>query len=294
MGCSSEDEAVQGESTETTEQTDAVSSDMGATIAKVNGVEIKQKVLDSYLDNLFKSRGINAEQRKKIEEDPMFAEQKKQLMDVLIGTEAIRQEAAKSDVSKDPEVALKIKLQSDQILVEAYLTKLAEAKITDEQLKQNYEDIKLIQLRNDKIDTTTFEVASSDDSSALKELIDAAGDVTAKLTELNITGVAAQKTMMDYEADPNMKSNIEATPEGSFIGPVPSANGSTFIRVDKKTEDFLPFEDVKEGLKAMALQKTIPEIAEEIRNKADVTQFEDGKPAEKSSSTDESHSGHNH
>ena len=190
----------------------------------------------------------------------MFAEQKKQLIDVLIWTEAIRQEAAKSDIAKDPEVALKIKLQSEQILVEAYLTQLAEAKITEDELKKNYEDIKLIQLRNDTYNLTTFTITKSEDAEAVKAVMDAEGDVSAKLTELSISGESSQKSGRDYDADPAMKSNLDVTSEGSRW-PLPFwYRQSVYTLMGKRGAQI---DDVKDDLKQMALQN-IPDLAEEI------------------------------
>ena len=299
-GCKKEENAEQGQNTAAGQLADLGSLDMGKTIAKVNGVELKQKTLDIYLDNFFAIQGIGEDQRKEIEADPRFAMQKTQFVDRMIGMEALRQKAITSDVAKDPTVALKIQFQSDQIMVEAYLTKLAEAKVTEESLKQKYEDTK-VQHQVTEVEITIFTLETSVDADAVKAIVESKGDVNAKLAELKSEGSTQTVDMGMFEKS-GMKPQVEATDAGGFIGPLPFMGKFQFIRVDKKTDTLKSFEDVKAALKTEATQEAMITISEEIRKNADVTQFtDDEKPVEGATETNEKPSeekkdeaGHNH
>ena len=122
-------------------------------IATVNGVQIKDGIVDSLL------KDVPEAQRAMIMAGPQFAQLKEQ----LVTTEVLYQEAVKANIHKDVDAQLMMHLTEREVMTDFLVKKLAKAKLTDEKLKQWYDD-HAVQFREDKADV--FMIATDDESNS--------------------------------------------------------------------------------------------------------------------------------
>ena len=125
----------------------------GKLIATVNGVQIKDGIVDSLL------KDVPEAQRAMILAGPQFAQLKEQ----LVTTEVLYQEAVKANIHKDKDAQIMMHLTEREVMTDFLVKKLAKAKLTDEKLKQWYDD-HAVQFREDKADV--FMIATDDQASA--------------------------------------------------------------------------------------------------------------------------------
>ena len=125
----------------------------GKLIATVNGVQIKDGIVDSLLKDAPEA------QRAAIMAGPQFAQLKEQ----LVTTEVLYQEAVKANIHKDKDAQLMMHLTEREVMTDFLVKQLAKAKLTDEKLKQWYDD-HAVQFRIDKADV--FMIATDDQAGA--------------------------------------------------------------------------------------------------------------------------------
>ena len=108
----------------------------------------------------------------------------------MVTTEVLYQEAVKANIHKDADAQLMMHLTEREVMTDFLVKKLAKAKLTDEKLKQWYDD-HAVQFREDKADI--FMIATDDQATA-----DAAH---AALT----SGQAFADVAKEFSVDPRSK-----------------------------------------------------------------------------------------
>ena len=129
----------------------------GTLIATVNGVAIKDGIVDSLM------KDIPAEQRAMIMAGPQFA----QLKDQLVTTEVLYQEAIKAKIHEDPDAQLMMSLTAREVLQDFLVKKLANERMTDAKLQEWYDE-HLVQFQKDSADL--FMLATQEEAAANEAL----------------------------------------------------------------------------------------------------------------------------
>lgn len=238
----------------------------GTLIATVNGVAIKDGIVDSLM------KDIPAEQRAMIMAGPQFA----QLKDQLVTTEVLYQEAIKAKIHEDPDAQLMMSLTAREVLQDFLVKKLANERMTDAKLQEWYDE-HLVQFRKDSADlfmlATQEEAAANEAFEALK------------------SGMAFPEAVEKYSIDPATKAkggslgNMEMTAlppqissavdgltdEQNFSAPINMGpQGFMILKVENRKQSVTPFEEVKDQIKEQAMKEVAQEIVTELKDKATV------------------------
>ena len=237
----------------------------GKVIATVNGVQIKDGIVDSLL------KDVPEAQRAMIVAGPQFAQLKEQ----LITTEVLYQEAIKANIQADPDAQLMMNLTEREVLTDFLVKKLAKAKLTDAKLQEWYDE-HLVQFRKDTADLSM--IATDDENTAnaaaaeLKAGV-AFADVAAKYsTDPRTKATGGSLGNMDLSGlPPQIVQAVDSIPEGETLSsPVNMGQGFMILKVENRQQSVTPFEEVKEQISETALKETAQEVVAELREKATV------------------------
>jgi peptidyl-prolyl cis-trans isomerase C len=236
----------------------------GDLIATVNGVQIKDGIVDSLL------KDVPEAQRAMIMAGPQFAQLKEQ----LVTTEVLYQEAVKANIHKDADAQLMMHLTEREVMTDFLVKKLAKAKLTDEKLKQWYDD-HAVQFREDKADV--FMIATDDQASADaayaalnsgKSFADVANEFSVDPRSKTSGGSLGNMDMGNFP--PQMTAAIDALADGAFSSPIDMGQGFMILKVENRNKSVTPFEEVKDQIKEEAMKETAQEVVKELREKASV------------------------
>lgn len=238
----------------------------GKLIATVNGVQIKDGIVDSLM------KDIPAEQRAMIMAGPQFA----QLKDQLVTTEVLYQEAIKAKVHEDPDAQLMMSLTAREVLQDFLVKKLANERLTDAKLQEWYDE-HLVQFRTDTADL--FMLATQDEAQANEAFAALQG------------GMAFEEAVGQYSIDPTTKSKggslgnmemsalppqISTAVEGltetqNFSSPINMGpQGFMILKVENRKQSVTPLEEVKDQIKESAMKEMAQDIVKELKEKATV------------------------
>ena len=236
----------------------------GKLIATVNGVQIKDGIVDSLL------KDVPEAQRAMIMAGPQFAQLKEQ----LVTTEVLYQEAVKANIHKDVDAQLMMHLTEREVMTDFLVKKLAKAKLTDEKLKQWYDD-HAVQFREDKADVfmiATDDQAAADTAHAAltsgRAFADVAKDFSVDPRSKDAGGALGNMDMGNFP--PQMTAAIDALADGAFSAPIDMGQGFMILKVENRKKSVTPFEEVKDQIKEEALKETAQEVVKELREKASV------------------------
>ena len=236
----------------------------GELIATVNGVQIKDGIVDSLLKDAPEA------QRAAIMAGPQFAQLKEQ----LVTTEVLYQEAVKANIHKDKDAQLMMHLTEREVMTDFLVKKLAKAKLTDEKLKQWYDD-HAVQFRVDKADIfmiATDDQASADQAYAALSSGQAFGDVAKQFSvdprSKDAGGSLGNMDMGNFP--PQMTAALDALAPGAFSTPIDMGQGFMILKAENRQKGLTPFEEVKDQIKEDALKETAQEVVKELREKATV------------------------
>ena len=236
----------------------------GKLIATVNGVQIKDGIVDSLLKDAPEA------QRAAILAGPQFAQLKEQ----LVTTEVLYQEAVKANIHKDKDAQIMMHLTEREVMTDFLVKKLAKAKLTDEKLKQWYDD-HAVQFRLDKADVfmiATDDQASADRAYAALSSGQAFADVAKEFSvDPNSQASGGSLGNMDLaNFPPQMTAALDAIAPGAFSTPIDMGRGFVILKAENRQKGLTPFEEVKDQIKEDALKETAQEVVKELREKAAV------------------------
>jgi parvulin-like peptidyl-prolyl isomerase len=237
----------------------------GKLIATVNGVEIKDGIVDSLL------KDVPEAQRAMIIAGPQFAQLKEQ----LVTTEVLYQEAIKANIQSDADAQLMMHLTEREVLTDFLVKKLAKAKLTDAKLQEWYDE-HLVQFRKDSADLSMIAVddeATANAASAELKSGVAFADVAGKYsTDPRTKATGGSLGNMDLSGlPPQIVQAVDSIPAGETLsGPVDMGQGFMILKVENRQQTVTPFEEVKEQIQESALKETAQEVVKELREKATV------------------------
>ena len=236
----------------------------GKLIATVNGVQIKDGIVDSLL------KDVPEEQRAMIMAGPQFA----QLKDQLVTTEVLYQEAIKANIQADKDAQLMMHLTEREVLTDFLVKKLAKAKMTDEKLKEWYDEHQ-VQFRKDSADV--FMIATDDEATATAaySALEGGKAFAAVAQEFSVDprtkeagGALGNMDMANFP--PQMVTALDGVSEGGFTTPVDMGQGFVILRSENRKKEVTPFEEVKDQIKEDAMKEAAQDVVKELREKATV------------------------
>ncbi len=234
-------------------------------VAKVNGVVIPQSRLELMVQ-------ANAAQGQ-----PDSPEMRKALRENLITEEIIAQEAKKKGLDKDPEVAMQVEIQQQQVLVRAFqVDYIKNNAVNDDTLRKEYEILKL-QMGDKEYKPRHILVATENEAKAIIADLKKGSDFSK---------VAAEKSL-----DDGSKVNggeLDWSPTAAYVRPfaealaglekgkmtetpIQTSFGWHVIKLDDIRAMEIPaFEDIKMNMQQRVLQREFQEVVQELRNAAKV------------------------
>lgn len=237
-------------------------------VAVVNGVEIT-------LGHMIAAREALPEQYKALPDDVLFNGVLEQLIQQTALAAAAEAEETKGDV-------LTLENQKRSYLSAVVLDKVAAAAVSDEALKQLYDDKYVKAEPAKEYHAAHILVATEDEAKAILADLDKGGDFAAIATEKSTDkGSAANGGDLGWFGLGMMVKPFEdavvAAEPGKIAGPVQSDFGWHLIRLaEVRTAAAPKFEDVKEELTGDLRQKAVEAKVKELTDAAKVEKKTDG------------------
>jgi peptidyl-prolyl cis-trans isomerase C len=234
-------------------------------IAKVNGKPIPR----CRLDFVMKSSGAQSQAD--------FTERMERALDMVIGQEVLYQEAVRMGYEKNPDVAMQIEFNKEEVVIDAYLRDCAKSRpIGEDRLKQEYETQKAIsggkeyRVRHIMVDT------EEEAQMIVKKLRQGAGFEELAIQHSMDGGSKFRGGDLDWASAaqyvPALRDAIEKLGKGQTTeAPVQADSGWHILRVDDERElSFPAFEDVKLRIYESLHRKAVDEIIAALRAKAKI------------------------
>jgi peptidyl-prolyl cis-trans isomerase C len=234
----------------------------GKVAATVNGVPIKESIIDAFM------------QQRAAQGAPDTPEMRKAVLDELVSREVVRQAALKEGLDKKPEVQQQMDLAQQNILLNAYVQEYVKSHpITDDMIKAEYDKIKA-QIGDKQYHARHILVSDKKDADA----------IIAQLKK----GASFEKLAEQKSKDSSAKNggdlgwNVPAAyvkPFGdALVGlkkgeytktPVQTQFGWHIIKLED-VKDAPKLEEIKQQLTQRLQQEQLQKMAAELRAKAKV------------------------
>ena len=247
-------------------------------VAKVNGKEIKLKEVNR-LEKALPPQVLSGAKDK----DKLFTTLRDQMIDITLLTEA----AKKAGLEKDADVQKAIQQATEQVLVQAFLSKELKAFVTDAAVKTRFDKL-VADMPKDEMEVKARHILVKDESAAKKIIEDLkkGADFLKIAREQSIDKASAQEGGdVGYFRKGDMVKEFAdaafALVPGKFVdAPVKTQFGWHVIKVDDKRKVKAPkFEEVQEQLKAAVLEESMLKLVTSLRDKATIERFnQEGKP----------------
>ncbi len=255
-GCKGDSNSEPASSTDKT-------TDNSGEFAKVNDVSISNNDFEQF-----------AKAKRASQPEATFSDT--EILDELIATELLKQEAINQGIAERAEIIEQIKRQESNILINTLMTeKFATLNFSDEELKTEYD--RLISLN----DTSEYKAShillqTEDDAKAVIEELKNGADFT-ELAKQKSQGPSAPNggDLGWFKADtmvPPFAQAIQAMEKGTYSSnPVQTRFGWHVILLeDKRTTEQPTFEDVKQDVQRALTRNKIEEYVDELQNKATI------------------------
>ncbi len=249
-----------------------------AVVAKVNGKEIKLKEV-TRLEKALPPQVLSGAKDK----DKLFTTLRDQMIDITLLIEA----AKKAGLEKDADVQKAIQQATEQVLVQAYLSKELKSFVTDSAVKERYDRL-VASLPKDEMEVKARHVLVKDEAAAKKIIEDLkkGADFLKIAREQSIDKASAQEggDVGYFRKGDMVKEFADAAfalvPGKISETPVKTQFGWHVIKVDDKRKVKAPkFEEVQEQLKAAVLEESMLKLVTSLRDKAAIERFnQEGKP----------------
>ena len=204
------------------------------------------------------------------------------LLDFLIDGELVAQKALAEKADQTPEFAKKLAYYHEKLLMESVLEQVAKTAVTDEAIKETYDEAAKAQKPETEIHARHILVATEEEAkAAIKRIM--AGEEFAKVakevskdpgSEGGDLGWFTKDRMVPEFADAAFKLEV-----GQVSDPVKSPFGWHIIEVlDKRQKTFPPFDQVKDQISRYVVQKAQTELVADLRKTAKIERTEPPEP----------------
>jgi peptidyl-prolyl cis-trans isomerase C len=256
----------------------------GESFATVNDVPLSQNTIDAIMSR------IPASKKEELLAQGVLTQMKEQ----LITTELIYQKAIEEKLHESKENKITMALAQREVLVNAYIQKKLDERLTDTKLQDEYNN-RLVQYQKSEADLSMIIVADESLSNSLKSQIDGGADFS-ELAKTHSEDAKSKETggnmgMLNMQQLPPMlKDPVSKAKDGEVVGPINLMGKFAIIKVNKLLTSVTPFEEVKDALKGTLSKNESQLIVEELKSTAKIEQEVEEKkeeateikPAEKS------------
>ncbi len=233
-------------------------------IATVDGAEIR------YSDIALAEQDL-AQQLSGVPEDVKF----EYLVSLMVDRKALAAAARDAGLADDPDVLRQVAFATEKALGDIYLTRQLQDAVSDDEARAFYDkQVAQVELE-EEVRARHILVATEEEALAVIARIEAGEDFAELAAEVS-TGPSGKEggDLGYFVADrmvPEFSKAAFALETGGISAPVKSDFGWHVIKVeDKRPQQLVAFEDVKDGIKAQLREEKAAPFIEGVRNEAEV------------------------
>ena len=202
------------------------------------------------------------------------------LIERLIDMKLLSLAASDAGLADDEEVKSLIERQRQEIIRQVYVTRLVEAKVTDDSIQDAYQVYLTENLPPTEVSARHILLENEADAQEIIVALEAGGDFAELARERSTGPSAAQGGDLGYFTADQM---VEPFSEAAFAlepgqhskAPVETQFGWHVIKVeDRRTGEPPAFEDVEEELRSSLAREAVNETVLELRSNADIELIE--------------------
>ena len=198
------------------------------------------------------------------------------ILDMMVNDKVIANGAKKAGISDDPQIKKMVKMAENQIIAQAYLANQIEKVLTEKDIRAAYDE----ELKNfkpqEEIHARHILVLTEKQAQDILIQLKAGADFGLLADQKSIDHNAPQGDLGYFTRDmmiPEFAEAVFAMKKGELSNPVKTAFGWHIIQVEDRRPTQAPaFEQVREQMQRIAVEKKIPEIvaAERARQQVKV------------------------
>ncbi|MFH1468990.1 MAG: peptidyl-prolyl cis-trans isomerase, partial [Pseudomonadota bacterium] len=230
----------------------------GSTLATVNGEVLTSDMVDSIL------RSLPAQIKQQLD----ASGDQSPLIDSLVASELLYQEAVKASLHLDPLVQQDIALAERHALAEAQARKIVKERMTDQRVQAWY-DAHKVQFAQPQLLLAHIMFTDKAKADEVKAQLDAGGDFGALATANSIDTMTAPNGgeigwLELKQMAPALRGQIQDAAAGSVIGPLEMGRTVHIFKVQDR-RDVQPLEEVREDIESQIEQELRQEYLDELK-----------------------------
>jgi len=233
----------------------------GTTLATVNGEALTSDMVDAIL------RSLPAQIKQQID----ASGDQSPLIDSLVASELLYQQAVKANLHLDPLVQQDIALAERHALAEAHARKVVQERMTDARIQSWYDDHK-VQFAQPQLLLAHIMFADMAKAEEVKAQLDAGGDFDALATANSMDTMTAPKGgeigwLELAQMAPPLREQIKDSAAGSLLGPLQMGRTVHIFKI-KERRDVQPLAEVRDDIVAQLEQEIRQEYLDELKGAA--------------------------
>ncbi len=196
------------------------------------------------------------------------------MLDLYLNNRVVQLGAEELMIADDPQVQNAIRLATEEIITQAYLSNVLEQALTEQDYQNYYdEQVKSFQPQ-EEIHARHILLDTVEQARNVLIQLQAGADFGALATQKSLDKNAKEGDLGYFTREmmiPEFAEAVFKMQKGELSEPVRTAYGWHIIQVlDKRMTKAPEFKDVKEQMRQAVMQRKIPEILQEQRNKRKV------------------------
>ncbi len=198
------------------------------------------------------------------------------ILEMMINDQVITKGAKRYNIPEDPQIKKMIKMATDQIIAQAYLAKEMEKALTEADIRSAYEEEVKNFKPEEEIHARHILVLTEKQAQDILIQLKAGADFGLLADQKSIDKNAPQGDLGYFTREmmiPEFAEAVFAMKKGELSGPVKTAYGWHIIQVEDRRPTQPPaFEQVREQMQRIAVEKKVPEILaqERVRQKVKI------------------------
>ncbi len=191
------------------------------------------------------------------------------ILEMMINDKIISNGAKRYNIPEDPQIKKMIKMASDQIVAQAYLAKEMENALTEADIRAAYEEEVKNFKPEEEIHARHILVLTEKQAQDILIQLKAGADFGLLADQKSIDKNAPQGDLGYFTREmmiPEFAEAVFSMKKGELSGPVKTAYGWHIIQVEDRRPTQPPaFEQVREQMQRIAVEKKVPEILAQER-----------------------------
>lgn len=197
-----------------------------------------------------------------------------QVVDYVIDTRLVAREADKEKIGDDPEIQRKVKQARDKLIMEALLTRVGKAAVTEEAVRKAYDEAAKAQPPKPEVKARHILVPTEDEAKKVIERLKKGEDFATLAKEVSKDPGSPGGELGWFSAErmvPEFSKAAFALEKDKLSEPVKSQFGWHVIQLqDKRTQPFPAFDQVKPQVEKYVEQKAQADYILKLRSAAKI------------------------